>query len=178
MDRFSGASDTAIKQDYDQVREWLSDDSKKPFVVADAQGTVDELPLRKTEKGALYKAIMNMTALNGARDFFTGQAPTLAALNDHHIFPVKSGLQLSGENAILNRTLISEVTNSRIKNKRPSQYLQLMETELGSADALRSVLESHFIDERALTAMRQDDYGAFLAAREEVIKTEMKRRVA
>jgi hypothetical protein len=183
---YGGASDTAIKQDYDQVKKWFKDNSQEPEVVREAQELLREykdrlspLNLQKLEsRGALYKSIVSLVALRRPTDFFQGQSITLETLDDHHIFPKGCGITMNNENSILNSTLISSDTNKKISKKKPSVYLKQMMTALGSEEAVENVLASHFIDEYAIKSMKQDDYNGFLSAREAVIKREMRNRIA
>ena len=175
--RYAGASDTAIKQDFDQVKEWLSDDAKRPDVAREAEGRINETNLRTIDRGALYKAILNIIALKGAKDFFSGQSIELIRLNDHHIFPKKSGIKLTNENSILNRTLIQDTTNRQILKEKPSEYLRDMEEKLGTEEKVKAVLETHLADERCFKAMMSDNYDEFLTAREELMVKEMKSRI-
>ena len=175
--RYAGASDTAIKQDFDQVKEWLDDDAKKPDVVSEAENSLDEINLRNIDRGALYRAILNIIALKGAKDFFSGQSIELFRLNDHHIFPKKSGIKLANENSILNRTLIQDTTNRLILKKKPSEYLRNMEMNLRAEEEVKAVLKTHLIDEESFKAMMSDDYDEFLSAREKLIGEEMKSRI-
>jgi len=158
------------------VKEWFNDDSKKPEVVKEAERKIEDLELRKITKGALYKAIINIIALKGAKDFFTGQSIELITLNDHHIFPKKCGLKLTNENCILNKTLISEATNKSIYKNKPSEYLRKMKNRLGSWDKVKDVLKTHLIDEEAFTALRADDYKEFIRLREELIKEDNEKK--
>ncbi|MGB9614776.1 MAG: GmrSD restriction endonuclease domain-containing protein [Fervidobacterium sp.] len=176
-ERYAGASDTAIKQDFENVKEWLVDDSKIPAVVVDVQNRIDQMDLRKSEKGALCKAILNLIALKGAKDFLTGQSIELARLNDHHVFPRQSGIKLTNENSILNRTLIQETTNKYIHKKKPSQYIKEMEEKLGGEGRVREILKSHLISDEAFSSMKTDNYEEFLKTREKEIITEMKARI-
>lgn len=176
-ERYAGSSDTAIKQDFDQVREWISDDAKKPDVVIEAESRLKEITLRTIDRGALYKSILNIIALKGAKDFFSGQSIELIGLNDHHIFPKKSGIKLANENSILNRTLIQDTTNKTILKKKPSQYLGDMNAKLGTEEKTKAVLETHLIDEKCFKAMINDNYDEFLTTREELIVKEMKSRI-
>lgn len=175
--RYAGSSDTAIKQDFDQTKEWFSEPSAIPVVVKQAQDHIEDLNLRRVDRGALYKAILNIIALKGAKDFFTGQSIELVRLNDHHIFPRKSGIRLTDENSILNRTMISDETNRLILNKRPSQYLGDMQQRIADEQRIKDVLATHLIDEGSLTAMRADSYEDFLSAREQFMKNAMKKMI-
>ncbi len=176
--RYAGSSDTAIKQDYDQVRGWLKNGKEIPDVVKEAENRIDEMNLRNVDRGALYKAILNLMTLKHPIDFFSGQSIELVRLNDHHIFPKKSGIKLIHENSILNRTLIQDETNKKIWKKKPSQYLAEMEEKLGSWDKIKTILETHLIDEKCLEAMMSDNYEEFIKARERVILEEMKRKIS
>ncbi len=176
-ERYAGSSETAVKQDFDQVRGWLKDDTKKPTVVQEAENTIDQLSLRDVDRGALNKAILNMIALAGARDFFTGQSIELSKLEEHHLFPKKSGLRLSKVNSILNKTLISDATNRSILNKKPSGYIGDIESKLGSRQEAKETLATHFVDDKAFLGMLADDYESFLNAREAFLKDQMKLRI-
>lgn len=177
--RFAGASDTKIKQDYDQLKKWFNADDKIPDVITTAEARIkDEMNLRATERGALPKAIFNMTALEGALDFLKEGTIELLTLNDHHIFPKRSGVKLTYENSILNRTLIADETNKVILAKKPSEYLKLMEKSLGSEEKVKEVLRTHLIDERCFIAMREDNYEEFLSAREDLFIKKMKSKIS
>lgn len=172
--RYAGSSDTAIKQDFDDVSEWLSNDNKKPSVVLNAQAEIDNLSFRKVMQGGLYKAILTVIALKSPKDFYTGQSVELSTLNDHHIFPKKSGLALEDENSILNRTLISEVTNKSILNKKPSSYLDEMKSRLRNDRMITETLDSHLISSDAQQYLSGDNYTEFIITRENSIKSELK----
>jgi hypothetical protein len=152
-ERYGGASDTAIKQDYDQVKKWFKNDNQEPEVVREAQELLREDEDRMSpfnlqtleSRGALYKSIVNIVALQRPRDFFKERSITLETLDDHHIFPKGCGITMKHENSILNSTLISSETNKKISKKKPSEYLKQMKDVLGSEEAVKNVLESHFI---------------------------------
>jgi len=177
-DRYTHSSDTAVKQDYDALRTWLKNDRKVPQLISTARARLDaEIDLRQVSKGTLYRAIIGLIALNGAKDFFTGQSIELSLLDDHHIFPKGCGLSLHDENSILNRTLINSDTNRRkIHKRRPSVYVKEMIKDLGKG-RVREILRSHLIDEEGMEALLRDDYDAFLECRERVIKEELRRRI-
>lgn len=69
--------------------------------------------------------------------------------------------------------MISKETNRRIKDKKPSEYLADMVKKLGSIEKTRAVLASHFIDDAGYDAMSNDDYDAFILARERMIVKEI-----
>ncbi|MCK4949520.1 MAG: DUF262 domain-containing protein, partial [Thermoplasmata archaeon] len=175
--RFAGASDTAIKQDFDQTKKWLRDTAKRPDVVSEAKNRIGELKLETIDRGATYKALLNIVALKGAKDFFTGQSIELIILNDHHIFPKKSGIKLNDENSILNRTLILDKTNKRILKNKPSIYVTDMIRQLGNERKAKAVLGTHLISSKCLESMRKDDYKGFIDTRKKLMVKEMLARI-
>ena len=179
-ERYGGSTETISQRDFLQFKKWIEDDR----VVPDAVPTLEKKAQRELSKvvraGAVYRGILCLVALQGARDFFTGDTIELHQLDDHHIFPVsflKSMDTPEGRrNSILNRTLISRDTNQRIiGSKKPSVYLAEIERELGNETA-RSILATHFIGDAAIQAMRDDDYSQFLAERERTLRAEIARR--
>ncbi len=176
--RYAGASETAIKQDYDQVCRWLKDGTQEPSVVTEAANRVSSHKLENIRTGGTYKAILCLISLAGAKDFLTGQSPELGLLNDHHIFPKSLYRDRRSVDSILNRTLITDTTNRDISNKRPSEYVrEIIKALGGEEDDARDMLKSHLIDDECFEAMKQDDYSRFMARRAELIRSEMIRRI-
>lgn len=119
---------------------------------------------------SIYRGVMNLIAINGARDFATNDGIPFHELEDHHIFPaafLRDKLNIKGAqvNTILNRTLIKDSTNRKISRKAPSDYLQSVLPH----DHKESILRSHLIGAEAQAAMEWDDYETFLVAREKDI---------
>lgn len=175
--RYTGSSDTAIGQDFKQVKKWLDEDAKSPDVVREAEMRIGDINLKTIDRGALYKAILNIIALKRAKDFFSGQFIDLIKLDDHHVFPKNSGIKLTNENSILNRTLIQDTTNKKISKKKPSEYLRVMKENLRTEEEVKAILETHLIGERGFKAMMNNYYDDFLNAREELIVKELKSRI-
>ena len=138
---------------------------------------------------AVYSGVFCLLAMRNARDWRRGEDIRLQELQDHHIFP-QAYLKRHGitkrvdVNTIANRTLISNETNGKIKDKAPADYLT---TRTSSRPAARiDLLEPHFIDDAtcaiALAALEDltndeaaDVYGRFLQAREAEIIQEIRR---
>jgi hypothetical protein len=123
-----------------------------------------------TRMNSVYRGVMNLVAINGARDFQSNDAIAFHELEDHHIFPqafLRDEFGLKGDevNTILNKTLITAAANRRISRKSPSQYLQ----DVIPAAHREEILRSHLIGPEAQAAMEQNDYSAFLKAREKDI---------
>jgi len=115
--------------------------------------------------------------LNGAKGFYNRQSIELIKLNDHHVFPKKSGIKLTNENSILNRTLIQESTNKEILKKKPSENIEEMKKNLRTEDKVKEVLRTRLIDEKSFVAMKNNDYEEFLKTRGEFIVAEMLNRI-
>jgi hypothetical protein len=131
-----------------------------------------------SRRSAVYKGVINLLAIRGAKDFRTGDAIEFFTLEDHHIFPqsrlAKKKTNDTGEhhkydseeiNTILNRTLISEGTHRLIHDRWPSEYIPKI-----VPSALKTeIMASHFIDEHALAALESNQYDAFRKHRERCI---------
>ena len=176
--RYGGSTESTSYRDVNQIKAWIVDDGAVPGAVPTHKDEVRR-ELTSVRSGAVYRGILCLVALRGAQDFFTGQSIELHQLDDHHIFPkafLKGQVPPDQQNTVLNRTLISADTNRRvIRAKRPSKYLAEMEADLGR-ERVREVLASHFIDDDAIKAMRDDDYDRFLSARERALRAEIVRR--
>ena len=115
----------------------------------------------------------------------------LKELQDHHIFPQdylkRRGFKDKDRvtiNTILNRTLISNVTNNKIKAKSPALYLE--QTEVFPSGFRQDLVTNHFINEQAVACMKEANAGLpatdlravlqrFSEARERMIVTEVRR---
>ncbi len=177
--RYGGSTESKSYRDITQVKAWIADDAAVPDAVPTHKDEVRR-ELGNVRSGAVYRGIHCLIALRGAQDFFTGQSIELHDLDDHHMFPKAffkgSEVPADLQNTVLNRTLISADTNRRVIHaKRPSRYLAEMEADLGR-ERVREVLASHFVDDSAMKAMRDDDYDRFLAARERALRAEIVRR--
>jgi len=109
-------------------------------------------------------------------------------LQDHDIFPQaylkRHGLNKKADlNTIANRTLISDETNGKIKDKAPATYLH--DPEIFPSGTSESLLGPHFIDPAILALMEQatetltndeaaELYDRFFRAREQAIITKIR----
>ncbi|MFZ5899383.1 MAG: GmrSD restriction endonuclease domain-containing protein [Bacillota bacterium] len=180
LERYAGSVESITLADYRDLVQWFSDPGHKPAVFEQIDRNILHNPnfsLRDTARvNAVYRGVMNLVAIQGAKDFRADDAIEFHALDDHHIFPRaflasvkdakgKSKYQNPDINKVLNRTLISQATNRRISRMKPSEYL----AKLVPPDRKQEILATHLIDEAALAAMERDDYEAFLQAREKRI---------
>jgi len=132
---------------------------------------------------AVYSGVFCLLAIRHARDWRRGENIQLQELQDHHIFPQaylkRHGINRRAElNTIANRTLISDETNARIRDKAPADYLT--EPSVFPSGPSSELLKPHFMPDAALEPMRDAEealdpqgvvaiYEQFLRAREAAI---------
>lgn len=115
--------------------------------------------------------------------FYTGQIVGRGdfaneKINDHHIFPKqvkgldpeKSKTFNDIRDSVVNRTLLLNETNNRIKSKKPSQYIAEMTDIYGNDNEVKSILKGHLITESVFECMKEDHFNNFVIEREEAIK--------
>ena len=130
---------------------------------------------REVKRGtSVYNDIINLLVIQGARDWMSGNVPQHGDLDDHHIIPASKATDLGTGgliHSILNRTPLTAETNRRvIRDRVPNEYLPEL-IEHSGENAVRSVLESHFISSAALAVLLRkpftsDDYEAFIVERQ------------
>ncbi|MEA3475101.1 MAG: hypothetical protein U9R23_01445, partial [Candidatus Cloacimonadota bacterium] len=181
---YSGSSDSVMAKDFRDWKEWINNGKDIERINRINREFVDVLDLKTIKKGsARYNAILCILALNDAKDFYKGRIVGTGdysneKINDHHIFP-KQVKGLDSEktktfndirDSIVNRTLLLDETNNRIKNKKPSQYIAEMIDKCGSEDGVKLILQGHLINENAFEYMKEDDFDNFVIEREKAIK--------
>lgn len=181
---YSGSSDTAMGKDFRDWKSWLYDGQEIEQIAKVDEEFINEMDLATEDKGTgRYNAVICLLALNGAEDFYKGRTLgtgdfTEGGINDHHIFPKKVS-DLPPEtstnfdrfkDSILNRTLILDETNNKIKNSKPSTYLQEMESRHEGRDEVSQLLKKHFVTEKGYQYLRDDDFDNFIKEREQEIK--------
>ena len=181
---YSGSSDSVMAKDFRDWKEWMASGQGIERVNKISRDFINDMDLKNIRRGsARYNAIMCMLALNDAKDFHKGRIVGTGdfsneRINDHHIFPAKvNGLDPNSserfndfKDNIVNRTLLLDETNVRIKNKKPSQYIDEMLHINGDESKVSSILESHFISHQAFEHMKNDDFDNFILEREKAIK--------
>lgn len=184
LGRYTGATETVAYADFLDIMRHVRGEKEEPNVFAEARSQIVQnagFSLRGTSRvsAADYKGVMKLIALGGAKDFANNDGITFQELDDHHIFPQaflknERGTTGDGANTIVNRTLIAGVTNRKISKKKPSDYLHSIIPD----DHREAILDSHLVDAEARAAMEEDDYEAFLAAREEALIFEIRQLVS
>jgi hypothetical protein len=178
--RYSGSVESTAARDFLDVKSWLDDDIAEPALILEFKSRFKNLELRKeTKRGtSVYNGIFNLLVLQGARDWMTGNVPQHGDLDDHHIVPQAWGTKrLSGNlvHTILNRTPLSADTNRNvIRDRLPNAYLPELIASNGE-QAVRAILESHFISPAAQAILLRDpftpdDFEAFIAERQRTLQ--------
>lgn len=174
LERYAGAVESTTYRDAMDLLKRQDDASHDPEVFADIRRGILEnagFSLRSVARiNSVYRGVMNLVAINGARDFQNNDGISFHDLEDHHIFPQaylrdEFGLKGDAVNTILNKTLITAGANRKISRKSPSQYLQ----DVIPDEHRDQILRSHLIGPEAQAAMEQNDYEGFLKAREQDI---------
>lgn len=181
---YSGSSDSIMAKDFRDWKLWL--DNKTPIerIKKINKDFIQEVDFKSIGKGSSrYNTILCLLALNNAPDFYKKRHAgsgdyTNSRINDHHIFPSKvndldpskSKSFKDTKDSIVNRTLLFDETNGKIKNKRPSIYLDEIIKKHGDEQEVKKILKKHFITESAYTALKNDDFDQFVLEREKAIK--------
>jgi hypothetical protein len=181
---YTGSSDSVMGKDFRDWKNFLESNTVPDRINRVTAGFVNDIDLTKVTKGsARYNAILCLLALNNAQDFYerrilgTGDYAN-EKINDHHIFPAnvkglspdKSKFFKEVKDSILNRTLLLDETNNKIKHKKPSEYILIMSGKYPSEEKMKEALVRHIIDDEAFKCLKNDDFDGFIQAREKVIK--------
>ena len=163
--RYDSSADSQAFVDIRLFDAWLADPTVDlPWMTPLEEGDLD-LDVADS-KSAVYRGIICLLALAGARDFMTGQDAHLNKCEDDHIFADKRYSRNHRVDLIYNRTLLSATTNKRKTNKPPGDFLSICLTEHGGdVDRLHETLATHFITPTAYAALLAENFDAFVAAR-------------
>jgi len=178
--RYSGSVESTSARDFLDVKKWLEDDDSEPSLIMEFKASFRNLDLRSqnSRSTSVYKGIFNLLVIKGAKDWMTGNAPQHDDLDDHHIVPLswgKENLSDGQVNTILNRTPLSAVTNRSVINDRlPNEYLPAL-IEANGEQAVRAIMESHFISPAAQAILLRDpftpdDYDDFISERQRTLQ--------
>jgi predicted RNA-binding protein len=183
---YSSGADSQMALDFREVSIWFDNDNAVPTVVLDARNKLNTLNLLETDEqsSVLYKSVLSLIALAGAKDFATSLNLENARDNQKdHIFP-KSPTVGFGDNkhinSILNMTWMSGKTNMLIKKaKKPSEYTPLFikDSFNGKELLFKECLATNLIDDFAFTQMKDDNLDSFLAARQQIIKKALREKI-
>jgi hypothetical protein len=176
----NGPTSRAVS-DYKELESWMRGGDKEPFALRALYFNPDMFFEITPKQRALYRGTIALVTANGALDFHKAEKLTFDYLeknkvDDHHIFPqnyLKKHGDTSKVNCVLNRTLIDKITNIRISDKAPSDYLEEVETEVGKKN-LQKILASHLIP---FESLESDDFDEFLRARSRILMEQLTDRM-
>jgi hypothetical protein len=192
MERYSSAVESKSRKDYlEMTRHWL-EGQPEPEVFREAQNWIGASGFRirssASYASAVYSGVFCLLALHNAQDWCRGEDIRLQELQDHHIFPQAylrrhDIIKRVDVNSIANRTLISNETNGRIKDRAPADYID--DPVIFPTGARPDLMEPHFIDKVGLGFVRTATealtyqqaaaiYADFLQAREAAIIQEIR----
>jgi len=184
LERYAGAVESTSLKDYTDLLKWFKNPNNQPDIFQEAERNIIDNPNfglgRVARRNAIYRGMMNLIAIRGAKDFCADDSIEFHVLDDHHIFPQaflrkqQPAAEAVEINTVVNKTLISAHTNKRISQRAPSDYVRKLIPEAKREE----ILASHFIDGGAAEAMLEDDYPRFLAARESVLVGQVRKLVA
>jgi len=174
LERYAGSVESTSYRDAMDLMKIAVDATFRPAIFEEIESTILEnqsFSIRKESRvNSIYCGVMNLIAINGARDFLNADAVHFHELQDHHLFPVaflREHLNLKGDpaNSVVNHTLITSVANQRISRKSPLQYVN----DVLPQSHRTAILRSHLIGAVAEKAMENNDYNTFIEAREKDI---------
>ena len=179
LNRYSGSVESTAARDFLDLKSWMDDDASQPGLIQEFKMRFRSLELRREVKRgtSVYNGIFNLLVIQGARDWMSGNVPQHDDLDDHHIIPASKAIALGTGgliHSILNRTPLTAETNRRvIRDRFPNEYLPVLIEQSGE-NAVRSMLESHFISSAALDVLLRKpftsgDYEAFIVERQRTL---------
>jgi len=193
MERYSSAVESKSRKDYLEMTRYWFEDGPEPECFREAADLIGAPGFRIRDSAsyasARYSGVFCLLALRSARDWRRGEDIRLQELQDHHIFP-KAFLKRHeiikrvDVNTIANRTLISDETNGKIKDKAPAEYIG--DKEIFPSGEQAELLEPHFIDESTLPILEaaleelpdeqvEELYQRFVQGRQAAIIEEIRR---
>ncbi|MGY5148892.1 MAG: GmrSD restriction endonuclease domain-containing protein [Candidatus Nitrosopumilus sp. bin_68KS] len=182
--RFSSGVESKKSGDFTDLVEWFANDVKVPTFIKNFRENYDsKLKLRdvRSADNTIYRGVYCMLTKNNAVDPEHIIVIDGSKLHKDHIFP-KSKFkikELEGlENSILNMTWLTKDTNTKTKRDRvPSKYIAetIKEKFRGDEDEFLQVLNSHFINQRCLEFLKNDQFEKFVDERENILLEEIRK---
>jgi hypothetical protein len=160
LERYSSAVESKSRKDYQEMTRHWFEDGPEPEVFREAQNWIGSPGFRVRDSAsyasAVYSGIFCLLALRSARDWRRGEDIRLQDLQDHHIFPQaylkrREINKRVDVNTIANRTLISDETNGKIKDKAPAAYIN--DPDIFPNGPHAELLEPHFLDANSVALM-------------------------
>ena len=135
---YSGAVETRMANDYEELLDWFEDDDALPRTVREANFQPDRFNTLRSRLSAAYKGINVLVLREGSKDWYWKTTiqeldAEEIALDIHHIFPrdwcEKQGIGKDRYDSVLNKTPISYKANRKIGGDAPSRYVPRLQGE-------------------------------------------------
>ncbi|MGB3299652.1 MAG: hypothetical protein WBA76_15410 [Phormidesmis sp.] len=178
--RYSGSVESTSARDFLEMKAWFQDDEAEPRFTQEFRDRFKTLDFstQRSRGTSLYNGVFNLFAIQGAKDWVSGNVPSPEELDDHHIIPASWGSRnlVSKEiNTILNRTPLTAETNRVIiRDRLPNDYLPEWFTASGE-ETVKNILKSHLISSAAVDILLRDpftpeDFKLFINERQRTIR--------
>ena len=171
---YSGAVETRMANDYEELLDWFEDDDALPRTVREANFQPDRFDTLRSRLSAAYKGINVLVLREGSKDWYWKATireldAEEIALDIHHIFPrdwcEEQGIGKDRYNSVLNKTPISYKANRKIGGDAPSRYVPRLQREKEVAlndSKMDELLASHAL---APDLLRRDAFDDFVEDR-------------
>ena len=148
-ERYEKSVDTTVMADFSQVTDWILGTSSKPSWISGAVPPGLDLKVEDDPKSAIFKAVLNLFALAGARNLLNGDPPG-TDLELDHLFPkgeAKPWSKHSWINSVLNFTLLEPSVNKIKRSKDPDIFYHsnMLPGHAASGRPVRDTCQSHLI---------------------------------
>jgi hypothetical protein len=173
---YGGTTETRFSRDLPDVVAWVRGSKIQPRTVIEAQFTPGRLLTLRTRGSAAYKGIYALLLKEGALDWRTGEAATVAgyfddAIDIHHIFPKAwcdaHRIDSKVYNSVINKTPLTARTNRVIGGRAPSEYLFHLANRAGvDPDTVDKHVATHLANP---DLMHADDFVAFFSVRKSLL---------
>jgi len=177
---YSASVESQLTLDYREMLTWFND-GKVPSTIKNAQEQIDRIDLRNVSQksSARYRGVLSLVALHGAKDFESGKMLEAARSNDqHHIFPKDIYKEHKHVDSVLNISWLSSSTNRRIGKIKPSNYYYDFATKkYTSEEEFIQILSTHYITDKQLAALKNDEFEQFHTERNKAILDIIKQKI-
>jgi len=148
-ERYEKSVDTTVMADFSQVTDWILGTSSKPSWISGAVPPGLDLKVEDDRQSAIFKAVLNLFALAGARNPLNGDPPG-TDLELDHLFPkgeAKPWSKHSWINSVLNFTLLEPSVNKIKRSKDPDIFYHsnMLPGHAASGRPVRDTCQSHLI---------------------------------
>lgn len=151
----------------------------------DAPGWIADLEVQDIQldadapRSAIYRGVLCLSAIMGARDFCTGEPIALNDCEDDHVFAKGIYAGSHPVNGVLNRAFIKKECNNFKRAKAPAAFFaHCLEGHGGDEELLLSTLGSHLISRDAYQSLLANDFPAFVEHRRTSVSNAIAARIA